>query len=544
MVGGILGGFAFVFIIVLISLLLFKRRKKHKQGLLQPLSSPSSETKSGFYDDDEDDDDNMTLTSRIKQTLATVNAVLGSVFAVSRWTARPNPRVNLDRGNSQFIAPAPIAQHSRNTSLASLQMTLEEESLTWWQKVKWTVRFKLANHQIPSKPRNPFTRKDKKYEIDTTSDLARFIDQQRRETSIKLPLTSNSHRRNMSQQGNLPPLINPFADPRQPTIPTLLSPQRDLFCGLSSDPFADPLPPLPLIQSPKVATSRPRAPSSGMPSTTLPTIVELPTPQHSRLPSTASSSSRNTMLDSADNRSARGRSDPFNLSPPDISYLDNIDIPTLPSQYYSYPDQAPKPLVATKTYVDTTGALPGLSLFGYGAAGLAGIGPGKEGIGRPSQEGIRPSLDNLRPSFDKPRGLPTKLSTLPAISASPSLRDCASSPGIPLNGPTSTLLDSLYAFRRMSGQESPLEVKALTSIWMNPNSQQMRGTERSISSNNRFNKNGQRLLSEDEPVIGGKQLESLNSTMSSSIYSQNGTGDKSGEWSDPGPAVNPRSYLR
>ena len=68
-----------------------------------------------------------------------------------------------------------------------------------------------------------------------------------------------------------------------------------------------------------------------------------------------------------------------------------------------------------------------------------------------------------------------------------------------------------------------MEARApMSSIWMNPN---LLGK----TSSTQVKGNGGRLLGEDEPVVGSRQGRDINSTLSSSIYSQSGVGSYE-EW--------------
>lgn len=303
--GGTIGGVA---LIALVSLLLWwfrKRRRSRRDSLLTPLTTPFPPDPSGYYGKIDESYASPSRSEKLKARLDTFNRNVG-VSLRDKLSRKSSARINLDRGNSQFINPTPISQHSRNNSTASSlaqPLTLQERVGEWWTRAREMAGLRLRRQRIESFPTPPPN--NEKSSHGPPKDFETFLAHQGRASQfatgpMKLSLDFSKH------------------DSRQPTVPNFSQPSPSMNVVHTSEPT-----------QPSPMSTRIRTLSTSQNNRSLSPIIETASnksiPSLGRPYSLASSqfsSDRSTFMTTfSDARSKKGRSDPFDLSPPDIAYL-------------------------------------------------------------------------------------------------------------------------------------------------------------------------------------------------------------------------------
>ncbi|KFY82912.1 hypothetical protein V500_10260, partial [Pseudogymnoascus sp. VKM F-4518 (FW-2643)] len=333
LVGGIVGGLSFIALIGCLWLY-FMRRRRSRDTLLTPLWVQSEKgPPTAYYEIDNASVGPTSLGSKWKaKATSRYHGVVGGFTALSsKISHKPSPSVNLNRGTSQFLAPA--LTHSRTSSSIShppTALTRRERARDWWDRLTADAVFNwaLSRHTKPTsaEPPSHFTRsrsaspsarapsqdltqylasKDREMR---DADVAGLLPDHRRSISLPPPTRSREDFGNGSLGIDFSDTGNPFSDP----LPGLAStPGRTL----APNPFADP--------SPAAALSRPQ-PSVG---TTYVADVRrsrgqsFSTPRHPSVrASRERSRDRDTMLSSGttNTRRGKGRSDPFDLERPEL----------------------------------------------------------------------------------------------------------------------------------------------------------------------------------------------------------------------------------
>ncbi|OBT93462.1 hypothetical protein VE01_08665 [Pseudogymnoascus verrucosus] len=332
LVGGIVGGISLI--ALLGCLWLYFMRRRRRRDTLTPLWVQSEKGPPvAYYEIDNASVGPTSLGSKWKaKATSRYHGVVGGFTALSsKMGHKPSPSVNLNRGNSQFLAPS-FSTHSRSSSSIShppTALTRRERARDWWDRLTADAVFNwaLSRHTKPTTadPPSHFTRSRSASPSSRhqSQDLTQYLaskDREMRDAGAAAGLPAD-HRRSIS----LPPptrsredlgdgslgidfsdLGNPFSDPA-PTAATRT---------LAPNPFADP--------SPAAAgVSRPQ-PSVG---TTYVADVRRSRGQSFSTPRRASirtsrerSRDRDTMLSSAttNTRRGKGRSDPFDLERPEL----------------------------------------------------------------------------------------------------------------------------------------------------------------------------------------------------------------------------------
>lgn len=353
--GGIVGGVAFISILLFL-LWRFRKRRKSRDSLLTPLNG--SFDRRGQREKYEFDGDSLGPTPLGKRWKAQAGGFcskirmdlvdLGSAVKAKFGRGSDAPSVNMNRGNSQFLEP--IQQHSRSNSAVAggheTSLTTRDRLADWWQRLTEDVNFNWRLRQKANEPLDHFAAtRSMSEKLGETNQVSPNFSQFLVMKDNELRQASERHRRSQST-ATLPQLgslglefgstSNPFGDPflnTQPTIPNVSKPPG----ALTSNPFADPTPKLdssdyisnvrrsrglsqPIPKNPAPAT---RLPSNHAtkPSTAprYPSIAAA----SSRYPSTIRTSQdsyRDTVLSSQSisGRTAKGRSDPFDLDRPGL----------------------------------------------------------------------------------------------------------------------------------------------------------------------------------------------------------------------------------
>ena len=355
--GGIVGGVAFIGILFFLWWRYMKRRKS-RDSLLTPLNG--SFDRRGQRNKYEFDGDSLGPTplgkrwkaqaggfcSRIRMNLVDFGSTVKAKFA----RESDAPSVNMNRGNSQFLEP--IQQHSRSTSAVTggheTALTTRDRLADWWQRLAEDVHFNWRLRQKANEPLDHFAathsmRENETHLNQTSPNFSQFLVMKDHE----LRQASERHRRSQST-ATLPQLgslglefsgtsnlfTGPYPD-TQPTIPNISKPPG----VLTSNPFADPTPKL--NSSDYVSNVRrsrglsQSIPKNSAPATRLPSNHAAKPSTVPRYPSIAAASSRypSTIRTSQDSysisgRNAKGRSDPFDLDRPDLLQRP----PPMPSQ--------------------------------------------------------------------------------------------------------------------------------------------------------------------------------------------------------------------
>ncbi|OBT49185.1 hypothetical protein VE00_00010 [Pseudogymnoascus sp. WSF 3629] len=336
LVGGIVGGLSFIALLGCLWLY-FMRRRRRRDTLLTPLWVQSEKgPPTAYYEIDNASVGPTSLGSKWKaKATSRYHGVVGGFTALSsKMGHKPSPSVNLNRGNSQFLAPS-FSTHSRSSSSIShppTALTRRERARDWWDRLTADAVFNwaISRHTKPTTadPPSHFTRSRSASPSARapSQDLTQYLaskDREMRDAGAAAGLPAD-HRRSIS----LPPptrsredlgdgslgidfwdLGNPFSDPT-PVATT------GATRTLALNPFADP--------SPAAAgVSRPQ-PSVG---TTYVADVRrsrgqsFSTPRHPSIrTSRERSRDRDTMLSSVttNTRRGKGRSDPFDLERPEL----------------------------------------------------------------------------------------------------------------------------------------------------------------------------------------------------------------------------------
>ncbi|KFY59470.1 hypothetical protein V497_04257, partial [Pseudogymnoascus sp. VKM F-4516 (FW-969)] len=333
-VGGVIGGISFIALIGCLWLY-FMRRRRRRDTFLTPLWVQSEKgPPTTYYEIDNASVGPTSLGSKWKAKASSrYHGVLGGFTALStKMGHKPSPSVNLNRGNSQFLAPSTHSSHSRSSSSFSHPGTLSrrERAREWWDRLTADAVFNWAL----SRPTKPTTAEPPSHFTRSRSaspsarapsqDLTQYLaskDREMRDAGLQ-----PDHRRSIS----LPPPTrtredlgdgslgidfsdrgNPFSDPAPQPAATTTATRT-----LAANPFADPSPP-------SAGLSRPQ-PSVG---TTYVADVRRSRGQSFSTPRRASvrvsrerSRDRDTMLSSitTNTRRGKGRSDPFDLERPEL----------------------------------------------------------------------------------------------------------------------------------------------------------------------------------------------------------------------------------
>ncbi|KFY44865.1 hypothetical protein V494_01274, partial [Pseudogymnoascus sp. VKM F-4513 (FW-928)] len=255
LVGGIIGGLSFIAILGCLWLY-FMRRRRSRDTLLTPLWVQSEKgPPTTYYEIDNASVGPTSLGSKWKaKATSRYHGVIGGFTALSsKISHRPTPSVNLNRGNSQFLAPS-SSLHSRSSSSYShtpTALTHRERLREWWDRLTADAVFNwaLSRHTKPTsaEPPSHFTRSRSASPSarPPSQDLTQYLASKDREMrDAGLPV---DHRRSIS----LPPPVrsredlgdgslgidfsstgnNPFSDP----APAAAS-------ATATNPFSDPTP--------------------------------------------------------------------------------------------------------------------------------------------------------------------------------------------------------------------------------------------------------------------------------------------------------------
>jgi hypothetical protein len=234
----------------------------------------------------------------------------GAAFKTRVGVGSGASRVNMNRGNSQFIEAIP--QHSRtssNVSRFSTQETVKDRFSDFFDRLKADILSKLG---VKEKDFNdPYAAARQKQEAQTSNipDISALAAIDEREFLKQAELRRLSLAGVSAQTGDFnlfekdpfadpPPLRNPFADPILPLPPTSKTNQSSYVDSIR--------------RSRGQSISRPHEPT------------------HSRYPSMAPSdteSYRSTYM-GPNARKKKGRSDPFDLERPDLY---PVPVPALPT---------------------------------------------------------------------------------------------------------------------------------------------------------------------------------------------------------------------
>jgi hypothetical protein len=341
-VGGIVGGLAFLAILGCLWLY-YRRRRRNRDSLLTPLWVQSEKSPPTAYY--EIDNNSVGPTRLSEKWRAQANSRFGDIIGAFKAKIGQTPSVNMNRGNSQFLEPIP--QHSRNPSTVSHDsghLSKREQARDWWDRLtadalfNWSLRraakpgpkdpaasshfTRAASPSAQPRARSP----DFREYLATKDRELREVAEHRR--SLSLP----PHTRPKSQLGSGLEFSdvrgdNPFADDaRMSTLPVSAGRRNSSVPAgrpLSTNPFADPTQnqdrykptaltvtrPEPAISSDYVADvrrSRGASVDGGA--------------ARSRYASTIRTS-RDSYRDStatANTRRGKGRSDPFDLERPEL----------------------------------------------------------------------------------------------------------------------------------------------------------------------------------------------------------------------------------
>ncbi|KFY45865.1 hypothetical protein V495_02784, partial [Pseudogymnoascus sp. VKM F-4514 (FW-929)] len=378
-VGGVIGGISFIALIGCLWLY-FMRRRRRRDTFLTPLWVQSEKgPPTTYYEIDNASVGPTSLGSKWKAKASSrYHGVLGGFTALStKMGHKPSPSVNLNRGNSQFLAPSTHSSHSRSSSsfshpgksiarklwwrLAAVltsssfshpgTLSRRERAREWWDRLTADAVFNWAL----SRPTKPTTAEPPSHFTRSRSaspsarapsqDLTQYLaskDREMRDAGLQ-----PDHRRSIS----LPPPTrtredlgdgslgidfsdrgNPFSDPAPQPAATTTATRT-----LAANPFADPVPLAVVsldndeafgylkrvIVTPAVYPRLPQ-PSVG---TTYVADVRRSRGQSFSTPRRASvrvsrerSRDRDTMLSSitTNTRRGKGRSDPFDLERPEL----------------------------------------------------------------------------------------------------------------------------------------------------------------------------------------------------------------------------------
>ncbi|OBT72724.1 hypothetical protein VF21_08812 [Pseudogymnoascus sp. 05NY08] len=336
LVGGIIGGLSFIALLGCLWLY-FMRRRRRRDTLLAPLWVQSEKGPPvAYYEIDNASVGPTSLGSKWKaKATSRYHGVVGGFTALSsKMGHKPSPSVNLNRGNSQFLAPS-FSTHSRSSSSVShppTALTRRERARDWWDRLTADAVFNwaLSRHTKPTTadPPSHFTRSRSASPSSRhpSQDLTQYLaskDREMRDAGAAAGLPADHHR-----SISLPPLTRSredlgdgslgidFSDPGNPfSDPTPAAPSTATRT-LAPNPFADPA-------TAAAGVSRPQ-PSVG---TTYVADVRrsrgqsFSTPRHPSIrTSRERSRDRDTMLSSAttNTRRGKGRSDPFDLERPEL----------------------------------------------------------------------------------------------------------------------------------------------------------------------------------------------------------------------------------
>ena len=355
LMGGIVGGMAFIGVVFFLWWRYIKRRKS-RDSLLTPLNgSFDRRSQREKYEFDGDSVGPTPLgqrwkaqaggfCSRMQMNLVDLRSAVKAKFSGDSDA----PSVNLNRGNSQFLEP--IQQHSRSNSAVTggyeTALTTRDRLADWWRRLTEDINFNWRLRQKANEPLDHFAAtRSMSEKVGEANQVFPNFSQFLILKDHELRQASERHRRSQST-ATLPQLgslglefggtSNPFADPfpnAQPSIPNISQPPG----VLTLNPFADPTPKLNssdyvsnVRRSRGLSQSIPKnsAPATRLPSNhaTKPSIA----PRYpsiaaasSRYPSTIRTSQdsyRDTVLSalSISGRNAKGRSDPFDLDRPDL----------------------------------------------------------------------------------------------------------------------------------------------------------------------------------------------------------------------------------
>lgn len=214
MVGGILGGFAFIGIVSFI-LWYLRRRKRRRDSLLTPLDNvPSDMSTSSSADSNREA---ASPLEKFKAQVGSTWVVVGTSFSnlKSRVKGEQKSGVNMNRGNSQFLERIP--QHSRQNSVLSGQqnfVTTKERFGDWADRTKENILFKIRV-KLPGKdrgPTDPFADSREKQQTNLDdSDFSQLLAMEQNELQIA------AERRRLSlARANEQNQADPFADPTNP----------------------------------------------------------------------------------------------------------------------------------------------------------------------------------------------------------------------------------------------------------------------------------------------------------------------------------------
>jgi hypothetical protein len=364
-IGGAIGGAAFL---VALGALwwFFVRRRRNRDSYLTPLwlNGEKGSPPKTYY---EIDRDSLGPTKRSAKWKAQAGFKFGNIMngVTSAGSAlkakvqghKQSPSVNMNRGNSQFIQPIP--QHSRNNSTMSNgtgHLSARDKITDWWERLTADAMFNWQlKRQVGKKPVDPF-RVERARQLEEqqaaaarsqTPDFSHYLAMKDHELRGSL-----EHRRSVSVPAISRPKsplgslgldfndsdANPFADPRQPTLPSLTrSNSNPPFSShlnqlLAPEPLqlkSQPTNPNPFTDPPshyKPNLSRPprtvsnyvndirrsRAPSIGS--------VVGPASRYPSTIRTSNESFRDTVFSTSSltGRRGKGRSDPFDLERPDL----------------------------------------------------------------------------------------------------------------------------------------------------------------------------------------------------------------------------------
>lgn len=333
-IGGVIGG---IVIIVLIAFLIWwyrKKRRDRRESLLTPLTAPYPLDKSGFYGRTEDRPSTPTSSSeRAKVQLGILSRSVGNKFSNlsdnlrEKLSSGTPSRINLNRGNSQFMEP--INQHSRNNSAASSQAG----DMTIGDRLGELLR-RLRTNESPSWQSKQALGSPPPFKVVHRTNEIRVV---RPDPASNTSAAQHQNIQNSDNLGNLDLDFSGYqAGPtsKQPTNLNLsnsstLSPQLSV-----------PLPAATLPHTAKTFTL----------TTPLPTIHESTTSSmYSRPASTTSQTSSSNRSTYSDSRSKRARSDPFDLRPPDL-----LHYPAEPMPERRFDGMGPpSPLGPTSTLLDS-----------------------------------------------------------------------------------------------------------------------------------------------------------------------------------------------
>lgn len=346
LVGAIAGGVALLGIISFLLWYVRKKRRDRRDSLLTPLTTPYPPDKSGYYGEID-----QNLLHEKPRTSGFGNQIGTSVgYVISGFKARilrkASPSVNLNRGNSQFMEP--VSQHSRSTSTVSGlggQITIKDRFQDWWERLRADISFNQRLKNEPNAPNDLYAsarNTTERIAANKAPDFPTFLDHQRRTSGGNKAIGSLDLDFGNSFQNQRQSPYDDHLRLQQPSLPVLSSATTN---KQSANPFADLAPsvPFPAQQS---FSSRARTSSFTLGATQLPAIAGSPNiTSQTRYPSgisDAPSSNRSTYITTiSDARSKKGRSDPFDLSPPDLSYLQH-PMPDMPRQASNASPSKPK----------------------------------------------------------------------------------------------------------------------------------------------------------------------------------------------------------